>query len=206
MSREDEARRLWFRHKVLPLNASLLKYATKISLNNGADADDLVQETFARLISYSGWRDIDHVERFAVTVLRNLVYQEARHRKVVPIHAVAELETLPIIDDAPGADRMIAGRDELLRLSQIIDTLPPQCRKVFLLRKISGLAPKEIAESLGLSVSTIEKHLVKGLRICAQRLALDPAPATLMRHDDDGCGKARASQGGGDRVGHSPWP
>jgi DNA-directed RNA polymerase specialized sigma24 family protein len=48
--------------------------------------------------------------------------------------------------------------------------LPPLCRRVFVLRKVFKLSPTEISEVLGISTSTIEKHVAKGLVRCRDYL------------------------------------
>jgi RNA polymerase sigma-70 factor (ECF subfamily) len=56
--------------------------------------------------------------------------------------------------------------------AEAISALPPQCRRVFLLRKVQGLSQKDVAQRLGLSVSTVEKHLATGLVKCSEYLKL----------------------------------
>jgi RNA polymerase sigma-70 factor (ECF subfamily) len=51
-----------------------------------------------------------------------------------------------------------------------VDRLPPLCRRVFVLRKVYKLSHTEIAEVLGVSHSTIEKHVAKGLLRCRDYL------------------------------------
>jgi RNA polymerase sigma-70 factor (ECF subfamily) len=65
---------------------------------------------------------------------------------------------------------LLESREELRALADAIAELPAQCRRVFTLRKVYSLSPDEIAVRLGLSVSTVEKHLVKGLRYCSDKL------------------------------------
>jgi len=55
-------------------------------------------------------------------------------------------------------------RDERNRLIQeAIDRLPPQCRAAFTLRVFHECSYKEIAERLGISAKTVEKHIAHGL-------------------------------------------
>ncbi|MGH8200295.1 MAG: RNA polymerase sigma factor [Steroidobacteraceae bacterium] len=51
-----------------------------------------------------------------------------------------------------------------------MDSLPPLCRRVFVLRKVYQLSHAEIAQVLGVSHSTIEKHVAKGLLRCRDQL------------------------------------
>jgi RNA polymerase sigma-70 factor (ECF subfamily) len=51
-------------------------------------------------------------------------------------------------------------------LACAIAALPPQCAKVFILRKMQGLSQKEIAVRLNISVRTVENHVAVGLSRC----------------------------------------
>jgi len=44
--------------------------------------------------------------------------------------------------------------------------LPAQCRKVYLLRKVHGLSHKEISDRLEISISAVEKHILRGVLKC----------------------------------------
>jgi len=202
---EDEERRLWFRRQVLPLEPQLRRYAARFAANSLHDPDDLVHETFASLIAYARWRDIQNVHGFAVSTLRNVVLQAARRRKIVQIHALSDLQAVEIPDESPNAQRIIEGRDELAMLQRLIDALPDQCGRVFKLHKIHGLSHAEIAGQLGLSISTIEKHIVKGLRICSEGLARGRAASKPRGQDESRYGgETSTDQRRGGPVGRAP--
>src|SRR3546814_1597359 len=61
------------------------------------------------------------------------------------------------------------GRQELARLEAALDDLPARCRETFVLRKIDGLSQRETAEKLGVSEATVEKQMVKAMRILTDR-------------------------------------
>ncbi len=181
---EQEAieRRTWFRLQVLPFESQLRSYVRRI-LPDDADADDIVHDTFVRIITLPGWRQVATPVAFMKTVARNLVHDLFRHRNVVPIYYMADLETTNAVDELANPELTTTGRDELRYLAQLVENLPPQCRKVFTLRKIHGLSNDAIAKQLGLSVSTIEKHLVKALRLCSEGLARrDGDPLNWRKH------------------------
>jgi hypothetical protein len=59
------------------------------------------------------------------------------------------------------------GAREMLRLHcEAVTDLAPQCRQVYLLRKVHGVSHKEIAAHLGIAVSAVEKHLIKAVEHC----------------------------------------
>jgi RNA polymerase sigma factor (sigma-70 family) len=167
----DEARRAWFRREILPLEAALFSFGRRLSRGNVAEAEDLVQETFVKLISYPGWREVYDPSGLSFRTLRNIAIDALRRRKIVRIDALTEINILSMRDYRPSPEDEIVDRDEFKALWQCVADLPPQCRRVFTLRKVYALKPQEIAVRLNLSVSTVEKHLAKGLRICAERLA-----------------------------------
>lgn len=167
---EQEQRRAWFRREILPLEPELRAYIRRLT-RDLATAEDLLHDVFARIIAADSWREVDTPAGFAIRTARNVVYDHLRRQKVVAIDFVADVGILGLVDDAADPEATLVARDELKRLRAIVEALPTQQRRVFTLRKVYGLPPAEIAERLGLSVSTVEKHLVKAVRACAEALA-----------------------------------
>jgi len=64
--------------------------------------------------------------------------------------------------DVSPEDQVI-DRDELNRLARAIAVLPGKIRDVFVLRRINGLSQREVARELGLSESTVEKHMSRSI-------------------------------------------
>lgn len=170
MTSEDQERRAWFRREILPLEARLLAYARKFCRDGQADPEDLVHDAFARVIACKTWREIANPAAFASRTLRNVALDGLRRRKVLTITAVADFDLIGGMDESPDPETVLASRDELRQLREAIAELPTQCRRVFTLRKVYSLSPGEIAVRMGLSVSTVEKHLIKGLRYCSEKL------------------------------------
>lgn len=169
--RDSEERRRWFRDSILPLEADLRFFGRRFARTGPVDVEDLVQETFARLIANENWRSVEDPGAFAFSTLKNLALDAARRSKVISFETVADIEHLNLRDDRPNPESYALARDELRLLREIIQGLPTQCRRVFTLRKVYDLSPTEIAERLRLSVSTVEKHLAKGVRICTEMMA-----------------------------------
>ncbi len=174
MTSENDQRREWFCREVLPLDRMLRAYAVRYC-SAADDAQDLVHEAFAKLIVYEGWRSVDNAQAFATSTLRNLALTRLRRKKIVSMNVFADLDRLGLADEMPTADRILEAREEFHLIAGFIRELPEKCRRVFILRKICGFSHAEIAVKLDLSVSTVEKHVVKGLRLCAERMAALPA-------------------------------
>lgn len=153
----------WFVAEVLPHAAA---YRAKAAYFCGRDdADDLVQEAYARVLKTPDHRAIVAPRGFVLTIVHNLALERLRRARVVRIDLLASLEMLDVADPAPDAFAIAAGRSELQRLLDLIDGLPPQCGRVLHMRKVQGMSPAAIAETLSISVSTVEKHIAKGLAL-----------------------------------------
>lgn len=160
----------WFATQVLPHAGNYRAYARKL-VGNEAEADDLVQEAYAKVLGVPDWRRLEAPDRFVMTVIRNLAFERFRRAKVVRIRQIGVLEMDSLPDPAPDAYAVTSARQELDLVLAALDRLPEQCRKVLTLRKMHGLSPGQIAVRLNLSISTVEKHLAKGLRLLTQALA-----------------------------------
>ena len=172
---EQEQRRAWFRREILPLEAELRGYIRRLTRDPAA-TEDLLHDTFARIIAAESWREIDSPAGFAIRTARNVVYDGLRRQQVVSIEFVADVGAFGLVDEQADPEETLVARDELRRLRAIVEALPAQQRRVFTLRKVYGMSPQAIAEKLGLSVSTVEKHLVKAVRACAEALAREDEP------------------------------
>lgn len=160
----------WFAATVLPHATNYRAYARRLT-GDEADAEDLVQEAYAKVLSLTDWRRLEAPDRFVMTVIRNLAFERFRRAKVVAIRQIGVLEMDALPDPAPDAYAVTSARQELDLVLAALERLPVQCRKVLTLRKMHGLSPGQIAVRLNLSVSTVEKHLAKGLKLLTKALA-----------------------------------
>lgn len=153
----------WFLAEVLPHAAA---YRAKAAYLCGRDnADDLVQDAYARVLKTSDHQAIVAPRGFVLTIVHNLALERLRRANVVRIDLMASFDLLDVADPAPDAFAIASGRSELQRLLDLIDALPPQCSRVLHMRKVQGMPPGEIAAALSLSISTVEKHIAKGLAL-----------------------------------------
>lgn len=198
-------RRIWFREEILPHEAKLRDFVRRVGRGR-VDVDDLVQDTLVRLISSQNWRQIAQPAAFMRATARNLVIDALRREKVVAIDMPGDLDGPGFVDRTPDAERALMAKQELSRLAAAVAELPQQQRRVFTLRKVYGLSLSAIADRLGLSVSTVEKHLVRSLRACSQRLAqdVDPGPDPKAEHGPRGETASGGHQRRGRPLGRAP--
>ena len=71
----------------------------------------------------------------------------------------------------PSQERQLDASQTLERLVRAVEGLPPRCQMVFVMHKIHELPQAEVAERLGISLKTVEKHLRLGMAACREYLA-----------------------------------
>lgn len=153
------------------LRACLYRYA-----RNTSDVEELLQETYARLLAAgaSNEPEVRSVRAFSLTVARNVAFDWLRHKQVVPIELVADMEALDILDEREQIDAIVNSHQELMMLVEAVQQLPERCRQVFTLRKVYGYSQKEIAARMNITENTVEQQLTKAARHCAQALFDQP--------------------------------
>lgn len=123
---------------------------------------EIVQEAFLR--TYRQGESVRTLRAFLFSTARNLAANEYRHQRTVEKGALGEIAASGVESESDPLEAEVL-RDERNRLIQeAIDRLPLQCRAAFTLRVFHQCSYKEIADRLGISVKTVEKHIARGLR------------------------------------------
>lgn len=151
----------------------LLRYLLR-HLGHVEDLEDIAQEALLRL-HRAGAREqpIENAEAYLVRIASNLVKDRQRQRQSEPM-----VDRLPGEDvlagmegEVPGPDRVYEDNRRLQVFLSLLDELSPRCREVFLLQRFEGLTYGAIATRLGISVSGVEKHMMKALMHFDSRMA-----------------------------------
>lgn len=142
-------------------------------LNNRADAADLAQDTFVRLLQRRQPQPLLEPRAYLRTVARGLVIDLWRRRDIERVW----LETLAQLpaEDIPSPETSHQAIEALMLIDQMLDALPERARSVFLLAQLEGMPCPQIAARLGVSLSTVERDLARVLRHC-YLLAFEAAP------------------------------
>ncbi len=167
MPSSDSESSRWFAEEVLPHEPALRAWL-RTRFPAASDADDLVQEAYARLMQAYATGPIACPRAFLFVTARNLALNQLRHRRVERPEGAAELDALSVADERIGIPEALAQAEELQVLIRAIESLPDRCRQVVTLRKIYGLSQKETAEHLGISEHTVEAQGTIGLHKCIE--------------------------------------
>jgi RNA polymerase sigma-70 factor (ECF subfamily) len=164
MSVGSDDRALWLGRHVLPHEPSLRTWLKRRRLQ-GLEVDDIIQETYSRLIGADSVAHVLDAKSYTFQTASSVVIDHLRRMKVVSIASVPDLEALEIRSEDPSPERQAIDRAELHRLAVAIAALPVRVREVFTLRRIHGLSQREVADKMGIAESTVEKHMSRGFLI-----------------------------------------
>ncbi|VFR16742.1 FIG006045: Sigma factor, ECF subfamily [plant metagenome] len=154
----------------------LLRFCRRLTRDIDA-ARDAVQETYARFLALQqqGGQAVRQPGALLRRIARNLLVDEHR-RANLRLHAdldgLAE-EEQPMAPAASQPEQAACSSQAVTAYLDAIAALPPRCREAFLLHVLDGLPQAEIARRMGVSVSMVEKHLVRGMvacRACERRM------------------------------------
>jgi RNA polymerase sigma-70 factor (ECF subfamily) len=128
-------------------------------------AADLTHETFCRLLERPQFAMPDAPRSYLATVARRLLIDDVRRRDVEQAVLYAfEIRCAGVDDISP--DRIAEAFQLLHAVLRLLDTLPMEARSAFLLRRMEGLEQKDIAIRLGISLSTVKRHIALAYARC----------------------------------------
>lgn len=159
----------WFAEEVQPCEPTLRAYLQRRFPTLG-EVDDVVQESYLKLLRRRTEGNFRFARGTLFTVARNLALDIFRRRRRAPFAADAGELAPHVAADTPGIAETACLDQELALLAEALDTLPPRCREVLVLRKFEGLSHREIAQRLGLSERRVNYEVGHGIRRCADYL------------------------------------
>jgi RNA polymerase sigma factor (sigma-70 family) len=164
----DDSR--WFRDEVLPhefaLRAFLRGHFPSLS-----DVDDLIQESYSRLIRARALGEVKNLKAYLFTIARHVALDVCRHNQIVTIDQIEDYDRLPLPGDKNSLVDSVCHNQELAILQEAIAALPPRCREVLALRKLEGLSREEIARRMGIAEGTVNIHISVGMLRCRKFFA-----------------------------------
>ena len=133
-------------------------------------AEEVVQETWLRVRRLSQPPVVDQPRAYLFKMAANLAVDHLRAEKARARHISADPVAEDIPSGMPSPDTVIDDQQRRVILRNAVEELPPRCREVFMLHKFEDLSHAEIAGRLGISRNMVEKHIIRGLAHCRDRL------------------------------------
>lgn len=134
------------------------------------DVEDLVQEVLLRIQKRQPDAVVNNVEGYLFEVAANVLIDRGRRDKTRRRSDHCELQEIHHPVDEVSPERVLKGREQMARAMAALNELPERTRRVFILVRFEEMSYKLVAQRLGVSVSAVEKHVMKALRHLHARL------------------------------------
>ena len=145
----------------------LVRSIMKMSVKQ-QDVDDILQETFIRVLQSDAQQEIKSPKGYLFVVSRNLVLKKLTQQSKEIDNEIDEALLESDVDNT--VEKELYQKLKFERFLEVLNALPEKNRRAILLRKLYCLSHKEIAKKMNISVSSVEKNIAKGLKQCKQSL------------------------------------
>ena len=141
-----------------------LKSWLRARLGNASDAADLAQDTFVRLLASRDIEQIREPRTYLSAIARALMIDKFRRRALEQAYCEAlALHTEPM-DISPEKRLLIL--ETLVAIDSMLDGLGERTRQIFLSVQLEGLSYVATGKRLGVSVTTVKKHVIRAMTHC----------------------------------------
>ncbi|CAM3689823.1 sigma-70 family RNA polymerase sigma factor [Xenorhabdus thuongxuanensis] len=127
-------------------------------------AEDLVHEVFIKLMQSSDLENIRQPKAFLMTIARRTLSNYWRRKKLEDHYLEYISEQSEI--SANSSENQLMLLEQLEKIDETLDELPVKVRQTFLLIQLQGLRYKEVAENLGISISSVKNYLQQAHKEC----------------------------------------
>lgn len=182
MAGREEPRNRWFVAEVLPHGAAAYNLARWMT-GNEADAGDVTQEAFARVLQYFDSYHGGDVRSWLLSIVRNTAYTWLKSN---PRPRQTDSSGASLTTDAPGdfgnssagdPSSEVISQDEAKRLRQGIARLPLEYREVLVLREFEDLSYRQIATIVGCPIGTVMSRLSRARDELGARVRREAQPS-----------------------------
>jgi RNA polymerase sigma-70 factor (ECF subfamily) len=163
MSSDLSDRSRWLAINVLPHEA-LIRSKLRGTRVYNLDIEDVIQETYTRMLSVPSLETIRHPRQYAIRTAKAIVIDHIRHSRVVSIASAGRSDDLDVPEREANAEERLEFQEEVAAVEQALSELPEKCRMTLLLRRVEGLSQKEVARHLGISEKMVERHMTDSIR------------------------------------------
>lgn len=136
----------------------------------GVDPDDVVQESYLKLLKHEAGGKIVSAKAYFFSVARNTAIKIFRRRRIFSTVPVNELPDWRVLDGGPDAVEIVNTSQRLELVADAVDRLPTRCREVVQLAIVDGLSTADISARLGISENTVRVQMARGIKKCSDYL------------------------------------
>jgi RNA polymerase sigma-70 factor (ECF subfamily) len=166
----------WFKREILSHEEFLTRFLLRVWPRR-YEIPDIRQESYTRVYEAAKKARPQTPKAFLFAIARHLMADRIRRERIVSIQAGGEKDYLNVLIDEISPEQRVGATQELARLARALDRLSGNCREVVWLRRVRELSQKEVAERLGISQKTVEKHLSTGVRLLTEYMRTEVSAA-----------------------------
>ncbi len=143
-------------------------------LRSAVEAEDVVQETFLRVLRHKKkLNEIQDMRVWLVRIAWNLALDRKRGRRFVSLEEEGVEIAASLVSQEHGADTTLIAEQGHARVLRAIDRLPRKEREVLLLSAVEELGTAEIAAIQGTTESSVRSALFRARQRLRARLTAD---------------------------------
>lgn len=149
----------------LEVRASLTRYVSRY-FKRSQEAEDVVQETFVKVIQAQHQRGIQFPKSYIFRTARNLSLAQIGKASYRLTDEIGDLLTESELAASKTMEEDYEARENFELFCQAVRALPLKCRRAFVLCRVYGFSQKEVAARMGITLSAVEGHLARATRRC----------------------------------------
>ncbi len=151
--------------------ASLVRFLTR-RLKSVEDAEDIAQAALLRIQKLDEGTSLDNPKAYLFQVANNLAIDSMRRNDILQRYLQTESlrNESQNSEGALSPERILAAQQQLDKVQQAIQDLPLKYQQAFLLHRQKGMSYSDIANEMGVSVSSVEKYILQALRECRRAI------------------------------------
>lgn len=154
-------------------NTSLLRFLTR-RLSDPDDAEDIAQDAYHNLLRMETPEKLENARAYlfqtAANLALNRIRKHGRQRQYAQTVLAEGDSDRGLITTTP--EQAVGAQIELQLVLDAVDELPEKCRRAFLMSRSEHKSYTQISQELGVSISTVEKYLIKSLDHLRRTVAL----------------------------------
>ena len=162
-SGRDSAYEQLFKEYYKPLAVFASTYVEDIETGK-----EIVQDLFVHLYEKRRALAINSsIKSYLFKSVRNRCLNHIKHQQVVKMH---HDQMKPVVEESENLEDLIRETELEHMVSKVVDQLPPKCKRIFTMSRVSGLSNGEIAQELEISKRTVETQISNALKVLREKL------------------------------------
>ncbi len=129
----------------------------------GEEVEDMLQELYAHVMQRSDIIHMDYPQAFLFKAAHNLLRDKSRKAAVRQRGDHMPLKEEALVSEQPSQEQALVAKQDFQAFQEMLAAMPPKCRKVFILHRVEGMKYQEIAAHFCISVSAVEKSMMRAM-------------------------------------------